>query len=1439
MDQVNGDFKTLKAPEVGDLVAGRYRICRLLGAGGFGVVYHARQESMGRDVAIKVLQPNISRDPIAIERFRREAFFASGLRHPNTITIHDYGSTDEGLFYLVMEFLEGEPLAKVIFTTGGLTTGRALRIGAQILKSLGEAHQKGLVHRDLKPENIFLTEVLGEADFVRVLDFGLSKALEGGQAASANNDMNLTQEGMVFGTPLYMAPEQAYGEEVVPASDVFAFGLLLYEMLLGRRPFQGLNHVEILRKLTTEPLPRLPSPLDESSLQVYLDHVTEKEVKHRYKNAVEALPPLLDLLGGKLASQVGPLDELEVGGGRRSAARRPPPRAITPTTPVGGTRPRGPRPATPAPHPLGQRIPATPPPPEPNDDLFNADELDASLGQRNYERPKQDPRQRLQRRTVIDRDSGRRPRVPLGSSMRETTPRPRPTAAPPPVPVTAPTLPAAPAAPGPRRHAVVSEAPTVIASLTQVWNDIPIIGRDKEIARLVEFGDRLGRGVGGMAMVIGEAGVGKTRLIHEVRRLYEQRHLRVIQGDYVGPGGGAGTGLRRAIADLLGLDAVDDRLAVGRVAQRLNQLGVYAPDAARGIVNLIKPQAVSAEERWTTLSIATPATFQLLGQLLLAEARAQPLVLIIEDLQWADPFAAGFAEHMVRTTQGAAVAQGTKAPPLLCVVTLRHEAMQQSADLVNAFHRMGRHLGLGFERIDLPRLVERDIRRLIQHVIEPAEATQREVIRRSGGNPMYVLQAMRYLSTWTALSFQSRYGAGASAEPVLPATIAELVRARAEQIAQRHTHGPLASELLTLLSLLGLRFPYRLAEDFLVFLGRDDLVAQLDAILRDISNEGFLGEELAPTRVFHFEHQLIQEALLDGVNHRADRARLHEAAARAKEQVALGSSPLAGTASAVAALADVAHHWREAGDRGRMIEALMRQAQTAEQSLDLRTAQTIFGQLADEFERSHARHHAAVDVQIAIARLQIKLGEFGPAEDQLMKAADLAVGLNDSGLIGRTQVMLGKVLTWQSRYREALRCFRRAVNAYTNLTNTTRIDLAGLADAQLGQAEIARVRGDLDTAETELNKALQKAVQAQANVVRAHCLQALGRIDHVRGRLNAAGEHLAEARALFDQSGLLIESANVATDLSLVQLYVQGRAQAEATIREALNTLGAAGDPLAVATAEIHLGIILRRGHDLELARSVAEGAMKTFTSLHHQYGIAKVQLLLGEISFLTGAIDRASQLGREALTIHEAIGDAHGTALCLIFLGQWAMEQGKLDQSEAQIVHALDILEGGGILLYRAICQLHLGRLAELRGNIKSAQQRFSQAYNEARDSNNREVLAMVAARLGSHAFARGRINEARGYLQNSLSVAGELDLVECCALANFSLAWACSIAGKPVDALPYIEELRALRSRGFLPDVHLREHAAQISQAVSVVRSNAEAQQYRRAALDILQKM
>ncbi len=239
-------------PIVGMVIDARYRVVELVGEGGMGKVYLAEHVEIGKRVALKVLHPSYSRMPDLVERFRREARAASKIGHPHIVDVTDSGTTADGSAYFVMEFLEGVELGSVIEREGALEVARAVRIATQICRALSAAHVAGIIHRDLKPENIYLTIRDGNADFVKVLDFGIAKTTEAEEA----RERKLTSPGMAMGTPEYMAPEQAAGRPADARCDVYALGAILYEMLTGVPPYQGDNFMEILtKKATVDPVP--------------------------------------------------------------------------------------------------------------------------------------------------------------------------------------------------------------------------------------------------------------------------------------------------------------------------------------------------------------------------------------------------------------------------------------------------------------------------------------------------------------------------------------------------------------------------------------------------------------------------------------------------------------------------------------------------------------------------------------------------------------------------------------------------------------------------------------------------------------------------------------------------------------------------------------------------------------------------------------------------------------------------------------------------------------------------------------------------------------------------------------------------------------------------------------------------------------------------------
>ncbi len=239
-------------PLVGMTLADRYRILGQLGAGGMGIVYKVEHTRIGKLMAMKLLAGELSRDEAVVKRFKREAELASRLSHPNTVQVFDFGHTDNGLTYLVMELVVGDDLGRVVRREGAMSPLRMARIVAQVCSSLGEAHRLGIVHRDLKPENVLLVKGAdGHQEVAKVCDFGLAKLRQGAETQS-----DVTGHGAVVGTPYYMSPEQIRGEDVDLRTDVYALGGVIYKLVTGQPPFHAPSPMAVFAKhLTEQPVP--------------------------------------------------------------------------------------------------------------------------------------------------------------------------------------------------------------------------------------------------------------------------------------------------------------------------------------------------------------------------------------------------------------------------------------------------------------------------------------------------------------------------------------------------------------------------------------------------------------------------------------------------------------------------------------------------------------------------------------------------------------------------------------------------------------------------------------------------------------------------------------------------------------------------------------------------------------------------------------------------------------------------------------------------------------------------------------------------------------------------------------------------------------------------------------------------------------------------------
>jgi len=312
---------------------GRYRLVAQQGSGGMAVIYKAIDQALGRTVAVKILRPSLTNDPAFLARFRNEARSVANLAHPNIVTVHDVGS-DGGTHYIVMEFVEGTDLKKIIKAEGALGIDRALSLAIQICGGIGFAHRAGLVHADVKPQNILVTS----EDVVKVTDFGIAQALSEPQPGE--------KQQVVWGSPHYFAPEQARGEKPTPASDVYSIGIVLFEMLTGRLPYSGANqqelalaHIRDRIPLVTEFNPQVPDSLARIVLKTM-----SKEPTARYRVA--------DQLGHILVSYRDRGRDETSEAARPAASQAPPPQQ---NIPVQSSSPLPPPPSSPAWQPTWQQ----------------------------------------------------------------------------------------------------------------------------------------------------------------------------------------------------------------------------------------------------------------------------------------------------------------------------------------------------------------------------------------------------------------------------------------------------------------------------------------------------------------------------------------------------------------------------------------------------------------------------------------------------------------------------------------------------------------------------------------------------------------------------------------------------------------------------------------------------------------------------------------------------------------------------------------------------------------------------------------------------------------------------------------------------------------------------------------------------------------------------
>jgi serine/threonine-protein kinase len=314
-------------PFVGTVIDGRYEIQTRIGEGGMGVVYKARQMSIDRVIALKMLNQQVQGDQTWVQRFYNEAKACSRLQHPNTVRMFDFGQTQDGRLFMTMELLDGPSLRHAL-QAGPLAAQRVAKILIQCCASLDEAHASGIIHRDIKPDNVFLLNMAGSPDFVKLLDFSVAKLLEGGRMK--------TEAGVVFGTPQYMSPEHGQGLPLDTRSDLYALGVLAFEMVSGRVPYNDDNPMTVLQMHLRGPAPPLPDSIPQSMQQV-VRRAMEKDPARRYQSAGEMMQHCQQVFaeltagaGGSVAVGAGGIPRSLIAPSLQQLATQPAPGYVQP-----------------------------------------------------------------------------------------------------------------------------------------------------------------------------------------------------------------------------------------------------------------------------------------------------------------------------------------------------------------------------------------------------------------------------------------------------------------------------------------------------------------------------------------------------------------------------------------------------------------------------------------------------------------------------------------------------------------------------------------------------------------------------------------------------------------------------------------------------------------------------------------------------------------------------------------------------------------------------------------------------------------------------------------------------------------------------------------------------------------------------------------------------
>ncbi len=1208
----------------GTTVAGRFVIAERIGEGGMGAVYRALQTSLDREVALKVLHSTVAFTPRARRRFGREARAVARLNHPHIASVFDFGTDhDDQSLWLAMELVAGTSLTGL--KRESIDILRILSLTDQILSALAAAHARGIIHRDLKPSNILVTRDNEGREIIKLVDFGLAATQDGelgldnapggiGDEISdgvGGESSDAGQGRVIMGTPRYMAPELFKRQPVDPRVDLYALGIILYEVFAGRAPYPGDDPREIMRGHLREPVPQLRAregelPVD---LERHIYKLLAKDPADRFQTAAEVREALQALIG-EYSFVPWMVTGPQIGGEWGSMSR------------VGN--------------------------------------LSMSAG--------------------------------LFSGYGGQTIPP-----------------------------FMGGGGGGVSRMGSASAQVPLVGRESARRSLEGYiRGAMGPGHGSIVFIEGEAGVGKSRLLDWIRvRVEETGVMRVAQGGYSRNVSGF-QGIRAILEDVLGTrDSTYEDMPY-LVGSRLRKWNFSADDIDL-CVKLMQPGGDLA-----VFEVAGAANDRRLGnqerafaivERVLREAcRIKPWLVILEDIHWSGDATLSFLQHL-------AVGMHLEAMALMLVATVRSEELDEVPEIRFALERLGRFGTENFARLRLERLSEDEATALVRKLAPMNDEVARQIARRSAGNPLNVMQIFRYLQESGKLSYHDggwKLGEDVSIEQEIPEELGEMLRYRIRQLSARQSGAEALIATLERAAILGQRFDYRLLHYFLSAENGQPWLAALDESLETLVKYGFLreighsGEDL-----LEFDHVVMRDVVLQGLEGRRSLMSLHKLAAQAKRS-------FYGKRSSDVAL-QIVEHYRRARDPSGVYAFTVKAARAALEMSDFKAAMQLYRdakQLADAGNLTAGFSTLedvsgvlnAEEVALELAHLERRLGEYESARQhyrKLLNHSQLSVAL-------WARWGLGDVAQRRGDFEEAVGWYEIAQREAEEALKTSGLDEAASLEsvgafALAGLGAMARNRGALAESEILLMRALNRAQVLSHRTLEAEVLRLLTDVAWRLGDDNKAEVFYRRASVLEESFG---DQETLARGLlhSAEFLRAAGqRARAQTQVEQARAAFEALGKRHDEAHCLLSLGYLAWSRGDFKTAATYYRQAYRHYETFEDRYGIANCNLHLARLALSVQRYKETQTLANEAFEGFKAIGDRSGIAEVLQIHGRIDLTVNRYEQARDKFARAVSLLqEIGDVRRVQSALALETLALALIGNNSALVESRLERAVEE-----------------------------------------------------------------------------------------------------------------------------